>query len=347
MNYRHRPRPIVRHTLMLVLMGMLGITLLLVGQGLAIQPGDGQPPTQQSTPVAGDIFPIVPEERPEAITVSQGESRKLTEQPRPTTPTQRRFADTFLANSVRYVTDPQDGLTKDGRVAVLEGFNAQIVYQFSNKLYNAPNEPDLTIYTHDKGGFDGPYNVFVANFGDTTWIPLGSNVVGTSTFDLPAVLSSAELVLLMNQHAGATYIEAIEGVTLGGGGAAPQGIFTYLPDEIIGLRTAHVNCAELDRARTLLTASGQGYPLVPLGELEIKWSVAIQNAWKTEEFFIQAEGEYEVYASNSRGMENLIGRRTGPQGIDLPQDMVDVTAVRVRNPSASRAVILYAIVGRR
>jgi hypothetical protein len=272
--------------------------------------------------------------------------------------TQKQYADTFLANSVRYVTDPQDGLMHDGRVAVLEGYNAQVVYQFYNKLFNSPSEPDLTIYTHDKGGYDGPYNVFLANFGESTWMQVGMDVVGTSSFDLPPTMPSAELVLIINRHAGATYIEAIEGVVLGtttgtgmgtGTGTSPYGQvgFNYYPEELIGLRAARLDFSELERARILLSGARQAYQLSPLGEIEVKWMSPIKNIWKTEEFYIEAEGEYEVYASDSRGMETFIGRRAGAQGIDLPQDMTDAATVRIRNHNANRPVMIYSIAGRR
>jgi hypothetical protein len=262
-------------------------------------------------------------------------------------PVQKRYADTFLPNSVRYVTDPQDGIAKDGRVAVLEGYNAQVVYQFYNKIINIPGEQDLTIYTHDKGGFDGPYNVFVANFGDSTWLQLGMDVMGTTSFDLPATLSSAELVLIINQYAGATYIEAIEGVTAGSGVSQEQSGFSYYPEELIGLRAQRLDYTEVERARILLTGMRQGYQLVPLGEVEVKWNSPIKNVWNTEEFYIEAEGEYEVYTSDSRKMETFIGRRSGTQGIDLPQDMIDAATVRIRNHSANRPVMIYSIAGRR
>lgn len=348
-------RGLVFVTITTSFLAVAGNLLLFPDHGLAILPGGESQPTQQSTPVAGDVFPTVPGERPaDTAGVSQGNTRKLVEQQRPSPAyqVQRRFADTFLANSVRYVTDPQDGLTKDGRVALLEGFNAQIVYQFYNKFLNVPDEPDLVIYTHDKGGFDGPYNVFVANFGDTTWIQLGTDVVGTASLDLPPTLNAAELVLIMNRHAGATYIEAIEGATIGTGTPTQgtttlQGAFTYLPEELIGLRTIRLDYTEIDRARMLLNGMRQGYQLVPFGEIEVKWNFPIQNVWKTEEFVIEAEGEYEVYARDSRGMENLIGRRSGVQAIDLPQDMLDAATVRIRNPNANRPVLLYVIAGRR
>lgn len=328
-------------------MALLGGMLLIARPGLAIRPGEDQSTTQQPSPIAGDVFPNVPGERPErSISSSQTESRRLTEQPRPTFQTQKRYADTFLANSARYVTDPQDGLTKDGRVAVLEGYNAQIVYQFHNKIINSPSEPDITIYTHDKGGFDGPYNIFVANFGDSTWVQLGMDVVGTSPFELPPTMNSAELVLLINRHAGATYIEAVEGVSLAGG--IMQGTFSYFPEELIGLRnTERLDYAEVERARMILIGARQGYQVPPLGEIEVKWNAPIKNIWKTEEFYVEAEGEYEVYASDSRGMESLIGRRNGTQGIDLPQDMLDAATVRIRNHNANRAVVVYSIAGRR
>jgi hypothetical protein len=264
-----------------------------------------------------------------------------------TLPVQRRYADTFLPNSVRYVSDPQDGIMKDGRVAVLEGYNAQVVYQFYNKIINSPSEPDLTIYTHDKGGFDGPYNVFVANFGDSTWLQLGMDVMGTTSFDLPPTLSSAELVLLINHHAGATYIEAIEGLVAGSGLPQGQAGFSYYPEELIGLRARRLDYTEVERARVLLSGMRQGYQLAPLGEIEVQWNSPIKNVWKTEEFFIEAEGEYEIYASDSRNMETFIGRRSGTQGIDLPQDMIDAASVRIRNHSANRPVMIYSVAGRR
>lgn len=344
MTQQHRQRTTRIWLIIALFAGVLGMGLLFPSQGTAIRPGEGQPNGQQSAPVAGDVFPNVPGERPgNPIGVSQGENRSLIEQPRPQT--QKRYADTFLANSVRYVTDPQDGLAKDGRVAVLEGFNAQIVYQFYNKIYNVANEPDLTVYTHDRGGFDGPYNVFVANFGDTTWTQLGMDVVGTSSFDLPPTLNTVELVLLINRHAGATYLEAIEGLSLAGG--AMQGTFSYFPEELIGLRAERLDYPEVERARLLLTGARQGYQIVPLGEIEVRWNSPIKNVWKTEEFYIEAEGEYEVYASDSRGMESFIGRRAGAQGIDLPQDMIDAATVRIRNHNTNRPVILYSIGGRR
>jgi hypothetical protein len=223
----------------------------------------------------------------------------------------------------------------------------QVAYQFykENKVVNTPGQPDLTIYTHDKGGFDGPYNVFVASFGDSTWTQLGMDVIGTLSFELPPSLNSIELVLIINRHAGATYIEAIEGVTQAGG--VMQGTFNYIPEELIGLRAARLDYTEVERARLLLTNARQGYQLMPLGEIEVKWNSPIQNIWKKEEFLIEAEGEYEVYTSDSRGMESLIGRRSDTQGIDLPQDMLDAATVRIRNHNTNRPVIIYSIIGRR
>lgn len=344
--------------LLIIILG-IGIATCPV---LAIRPGDGQSATQQSAPVVGEIFPDVPV-APQDLSGTAAQdttSRRLVEQPRPAVNTQRQYADTFLANSVRYVTDPQDGLTQDERVAVMEGFNAQVVYQFYGKIFNSPNEPDFTIYTHDKGGFDGPYNVFVANFGESTWMQLGMDVAGTSSFDLPPTMPSAELVLIINRHAGATYIEAVEGVVFGTGtgpgigagagtGTNPVGQigFNYYPEELIGLRAARLDFPELERARMLLSGARQAYQLSPLGEIEVKWMSPINNVWKTEELYIEAEGEYEVYASDSRGMETFIGRRSGPQGIDLPQDMTDAASVRIRNHNNNRPVMIYSIGGRR
>ncbi len=339
-------------SIILAVIGILVFSLLISvfvpGQGLAILPGEKQEQAQQSSQAPGDAFPNVPGERPERSIVSpQEDTRKIAEQPRPSMQTQKRYADTFLPNSVWHVTDPQDGLIKDGRVAVLEGLNAQVVYQFykENKVLNMPNQPDLTIYTHEKGGFDGPYNVFVANFGDSTWTQLGMDVIGTLSFDLPPSVDSAELILIINRHVGATYIEAVEGVTWAGG--VMQGTFSYIPEELIGLRAQRLDYAEVERARLLLTNTRQGYQLAPLGEVEVKWNSPIRNLWKKEEFFIEADGEYEIYVSDSRGMESLIGRRSGPQGIDLPQDMLDTATVRIRNHNMNRPVMLYSIAGRR
>ena len=103
----------------------------------------------------------------------------------------------------------------------------------------------------------------------------------------------------------------------------------------------------MERARTILTAGGIGYQLTPLGEIEVKWNSPIKNEWKQDEFHIEAEGEYEVYASDNRGMENFIGRRAGVQNIDLPQNMIDAARVRIRNHNHNRPVIIYTIVGRR
>lgn len=316
--------------------------------GWALRPGDS-PDQGAQTPQKPDAkVPGVPAKQVDRqIAPAQPGSRQIVQQPRPTAQMQRHFADTFLPGSVRNVTDPQDGLVKDSRVAVLEGLNAQVVYQFykENKILNVPNQPALTIYTYDKGGFDGPYDVFAANFGDTTWVQLGANVMGPASFNLPPVMSAVELVLLINRHAGATYIDAVEGVTQAGG--APQGAFTYLPEELIGLRTSRLDCGEIERARLVLTNTPQGYQLPPLGEIELKWLTPIQNVWKKEEFFIEADGEYEVYAGDSRGMESLIGRKAGAVGIDLPQDLLDAATVRIRNHNSNRPVMIYAILGRR
>lgn len=331
--------------MLLFWIGVIGL-LFLSEDGLAIQPGTEPGQTQP-----GDQVPLVPEQRPERpIPSSQAEpeTRAITEYPRPPiAQTQRVFADAFLPKSVWRVTDPQDGLRKDGRVAVLEGLNAQVVYHFykDHRILNAPNEPDLTIYTHDKGGFDGPYNVFAANFGNSTWMQLGSNAVGTSSFDLPPTVESVELVLIINQNNGATYIEAVEGVSFARG--EMQGTFTYPPEELIGLRVERLDCPEVERARAILTGGGMGYQLMPLGEIEVKWNTPIKNEWKNEEFHIEAEGEYEIYASDNRGMENFIGRRAGSLSIDLPQNMTDLTRVRIRNHNNNRPVLIYAILGRR
>ena len=247
----------------------------------AIQPGnEPQAAPQQSVPVTGETAPGVPgrDERP--IAASQIDSRSIMEQPRQV---QKRWADSFLPQSVRNVTDPQDGLRQDGRVAVLEGINSQIVYTFykDNKIVNLPNQPDFTIYTHDKGGFDGPYNVFVASFGEPSWTQVGADVMGTASFDLPPNLQSAELVLIANRHNGATYIEAIEGVTLAPVGGMAQGGFSYFPEDLIGLRVERLDCAELERARMVLSAGGVGYQLDPLGEIEVRWNSPITNEMET------------------------------------------------------------------
>lgn len=330
---------------MVIILGIFIGCFLILNESLAIQPG-----TESGQTEPGETVPTVPGERPERpIPSSQpAESRAITEYPRPpSNQTQRVFVDAFLPKSVWHVTDPQDGLRKDGRVAVLEGLNAQVVYHFykDHRVLNVPNEPDLIIYTHDKGGVDGPYNVFVANFGDSTWTQLGANAVGTSSFDLPPSLESIELVLIINQNNGATYIEAIEGIALAGGDM--QGTFTYAPETLIGLRAPRLDCQEVERARTILTGSRIGYQLMPLGEIEVQWNDSIKNEWKKEEFHIEAEGEYEVYASDSRAMENFIGRRAGAQSIDLPQNMTDATRVRIRNHNNNRPVMIYAILGRR
>ncbi len=330
----------------LLFMCVFFIGLLVSDVGLAIQPA---PESGQTQP--GDQIPMVPEQRPERpipSSQSEPETRAITEYPRPPVmQIQRVFADAFLPKSVWRVTDPQDGLRKDGRVAVLEGLNAQVVYHFykDHRILNAPHEPDLTIYTHDKGGFDGPYNVFVANFGDSTWMQLGSNAVGTSSFDLPPTVEAVELVLIINQNNGATYIEAVEGGSFARG--EMDGTFTYAPEELIGLRVERLDCAEVERARTILTGNGMGYQLIPLGEIEVKWNTPIKNEWKNEEFHIEAEGEYEIYVSDNRGMENLIGRRAGSLSIDLPQNITDLTRVRIRNHNNNRPVMIYAIRGRR
>lgn len=321
-------------------------SLLWAGSAFAIRPGDTTPQPPQSPQGLQEPVPNVPQSDAQP-SAAPNDSRKIIEQPRPIGQIQKHFVDAFLAKSVWHVTDPQDGMSQDGRVAVLEGMNAQVVYQFykEHKVVNVPNQADLTIYTLDKGGFSGPYNVFAANFGDTTWTQLGANVMGTASFDLPPTLPAVELVLLVNQSSGATYIEAIEGLMQSGG--IDQGTFSYFPEEVIGLRAERLDCAELERARALLTNSGQGYQLMPFGEIEIRWNTPIKNLWKTPEFFIQAEGEYEIYAGDSRGMESLIGRKAGNQGVDLPQDMLDVAKVRIRNHNSNRPVILFAIAGRR
>ncbi|MBD3304776.1 hypothetical protein GF339_00330 [candidate division KSB3 bacterium] len=329
--------------------GIIGIALLVLlpGQGESIQPGteQEQPPPMTQTP--NENVPNIPGRRPERpIPSSQPSSRAITEQPR--MQTQKRWADNFLPQSVWHVTDPQDGLRKDGRVAVLEGLNARVVYLFykEQRVINDSMQPDLTIYTHEKAGLEGPYDVFVSNFGDSTWIPLGTDITGTASFDLPPSLESIELVLITNRHNGATYIEAVEGVTLAGG--AMQGTFSYFPESLIGLRVDYLDCAELERAQAVLgRGGGGGYQVVPLGEIEVKWNNPIKNEWKIEEFHIEAEGEYEVYASDSRGMETFIGRRAGAQSIDLPQDMIDAARVRIRNHNGNRPIIIYSIVGRR
>ncbi len=321
-----------------------GIAILPPIQGRAIQPGTDQ----EQAPHSEETVPNIPEQRPERpIPSSQAGTRKIVEQPLPVMQTQKRWADTYLSKSVWHVTDPQDGLRKDGRVAVLEGLNAQVVYQFyeEHKVLNVPNQPDLTIYTHDKGNFDGPYDVFVANFGNANWTQIGSNLMGTSSLDLPPTLESAQLILIANRRSGATYIEAVEGMTPSGG--TMQGTFSYFPESLIGLRVERLDCAEVERARTVLISGGRGYQLMPLGEIEVKWNSPVKNEWKQEEFQVAADGDYEVYASDSRGMENFIGRRAGSQSIDLPQDMIDAARVRIRNHNGNRAITIYAIAGRR
>ncbi len=311
----------------------------------AIQPGADP---QTTEPATGSVPPNPEDQRPERpIDASQVDTRAIVQQPQPGMTLQRRYADNYLQKSVWKVTDPQDGLRKDGRVAVLETLNSQVVYQFSpgSQIVNDPNQPDLTVYTHNKTGFDGPYNVFVANFGETTWTQLGANVVGTLSFDLPPNLPTVELVLITNAHDGVTYIEAVEGLAFGS--SVTTGAFTYFPEILVGLRSELLDCGELERARTTLTNSGMGYQLPPLGEIEVKWNAPIKNEWKQEEFHIEANGDYEIYASDSRSMENFIGRRAGPQNIDLPQNMREVVRVRIRNHNDNRPVLIYAIAGRR
>ncbi len=305
----------------------------------AIQPGAEQG-------VEKGTVPGIPAQRPERpIAPSDRESRKIVEQP--VMQVQKRWADTYLPKSVWHVIDPQDGLSKDGRVAVLEGLEARVVYQFypQHRVLNVPNQPDLTIYTYDKSGFEGPYNVFVANFGASNWTPLGNDVTGTRAFDLPPNLESIELVLITSRQKGAVYIEAVEGITPASG--ATQGTMGYIPETITGIRAERVDCHEVERARAMLAGGGMSYQLAPLGEIEIQWKLPIQNQWKVEEFSIEAEGQYEVYASDSQGMENFIGRRAGKQNIDLPQNMADVSRVRIRNHNDNRPVVIYSIVGRR
>ncbi len=322
------------------------IHLSIPGTARSIQPGnEPQSAPQQNVPLTGELAPGVPGREEHPVPASQADSRAIMEQPRQV---QKRWADNYLPQSVHNVTDPQDGLRQDGRVAVLEGINSQIVYTFykENRIINLPNQPDFTIYTHDKGGFDGPYNVFVANFGESTWTQVGADAMGTASFDLPPNLQSAELVLISNRHNGATYIEALEGVTLAVAGGMLEGGFSYFPEDLIGLRVERLDCAELERARLVLSAGSVGYQLTPLGEIEIRWNSPIKNEWKQEEFHIEADGEYEIFAGDSRGMENFIGRRAGAQSIDLPQNMVDAAKVRIRNHNNNRPVVIYAIVGR-
>ena len=317
-------------------------------QGIgAIQPGDDpQQPQAQTVPTDTSLVPALPARTDQAAeTLPQGDSRAIIEQPRQL---QRRFADNFLPQSAWHVTDPQDGLRRDGRVAVLEGMNSQVVYQFykDNAVVNVPNQPDLTIYTHDKGGFDGPYNVFVANFGEATWTQIGADVKGSSSFDLPQNLTSVELILIANRHDGATYIEAIEGIAYAAVGAM-DGVFSYFPESLVSLRVEQLDCTELERARIILTSGSVGYQLTPIGDIEVKWQTPIKNEWKQAEFHIQADGEYEIYATDSRGMENFIGRKVGAQSVDLPQNMTDVARVRIRNHNNNRPILIYGIAGRR
>ncbi len=316
------------------------INLCLSERGNAIQPGN------EVASSTGETMQGIPRRPERPIASSQPDSRAIVEQPHQI---QKRWADNYLPQSVRNVTDPQDGLRKDGRVAVLEGINSQVVYLFDkeNQIINAANQADLTIYTLDRGGYDGPYNVFVASFGASSWTQIGKNVMGTTSFDLPPTLNSIELILIVNLHDGATYIEAVEGLTVGPPANLGAGSFSYFPESIIGLRGGRLDCTELERAKMVLTAGGIGYQLIPLGEIEIQWNSPIKNEWNTEEFHIEADGEYEIYASDSRGMENFIGRRAGAQSIDLPQNMTDAAKVRIRNHNNNRPVVIYTIVGRR
>ncbi len=316
------------------------IVLCFSKPGTAIQPGN------ETVPATGEAIQGTSKRPERPIASSQVDSRTIAEQPRQI---QKRWADNFLQQSVRNVTDPQDGLRKDGRVAVLEGVNSQVVYMFdkANKVINVPNQADITIYTLDRGGYDGPYNVFASNFGASNWMQIGKNVMGTTSLDLPATLESAELILITNLHNGATYIEAVEGLTMGLPIEQGAGSFSYFPESIIGLRGGKLDYEELERAKMVLSAGGIGYQLIPLGEIEIEWESPIKNEWKVEEFHIEADGEYEIYASDSRGMENFIGRRAGVQSIDLPQNMTDASKVRIRNHNNNRPVVLYTIVGRR
>lgn len=127
------------------------------GAAFAIQVGDDTQTTQPqpAVPITGEIAPDVPgrEERP--VAPSQVDSRAIMEQPRQV---QKRWADSYLPQSVRNVTDPQDGLRKDDRVAVLEGINSQIVYTFhsNNKVINLPNQPDLPFTPATKADLTAP-----------------------------------------------------------------------------------------------------------------------------------------------------------------------------------------------
>ena len=120
-------------------------------------------------------------------------------------------------------------------------------------------------------------------------------------------------------------------------------------DHVLGLPGLLQTMSLLDREKKLEIYGPQGIKafveaITQTVQFTLTFPVQVSEI---ETGLVCEEREYEVYASDSRGMENFIGRRAGGQSIDLPQDMIDAARVRIRNHNGNRPIMVYAIVGRR
>ncbi|HWP49432.1 MAG TPA: hypothetical protein VNM22_19900 [Candidatus Limnocylindrales bacterium] len=260
------------------------------------------------------------------------------------------WADSYLPEYTRNVLDPMDGTRAgDGRVAVMQGPDARIIYEFApgEEAVNGPG-PDLTVYTSESRRYSGPYDVYVANYGAPEWILVGQGIIGTASFEFPPSVRSAQLVLLMNRHAGETEIDGVQALHPGEGGRGEGGssVFDYYPDELVGLWSDRIDTNEVIAARSILRGRGNGYRMPPNGEIEVSWNRPITNVWGEDDLLIDADGSYQVWITDTRGREVFLGQGINTQRFALPGDVTAVSRVRVKADSR-RSVTIYSIAGRR
>lgn len=273
------------------------------------------------------------------------ERPKLRTQPR----SEVGWADAFLPEYTRNVLDPEDGLRAgDGRVAVLQGWEAMIIYEFASgeEAVNGQGA-DLTIYTSASRRFAGPYNVYVANYGSPDWVLIGREIIGTTSFRFPSNLPSAQLVLLINQHGGETEIDGVQALYPGGSGGDGGGdIFDYYPDELVGLRADRIDTRAVEAARTLLRGTGNGYQMSSRGEIEVRWNQPTSNVPRANDLIVNAEGSYQVWVTDRRGQEIYLGPGSGTRQFDLPGYVSGIIRARIVS-DGQRPATIYAIAGRR
>jgi len=276
--------------------------------------------------------------------LQQTERRKLQTLPRG----ELGWADSYLPEYTKNVIDPLDGLrTGDGRVAVMQGWEATVIYEFApgEEAINGPGA-DLTIYTSDNRRYAGPYDVYVANYGDPDWVLIGRGAVGTSNLDFPPSVRSAQLVLLINQQSGETEIDGVQALHPGDTGGGGGETFNYYPDELVGLRSDRIDASEVAAARTILRGTGGGYRMVPNGEVEVGWARPANNVWREDDLLINADGVYQVWITDTRGVETYLAQGSGTQQFAFPNNISGVTRVRIKSDSR-RPVTIYSIAGRR